>query len=202
MRNIVTRLALAALLLTSSAALAHAETTGATQFMEARQTAVNSVLNKKGKPDAEALGREIDTLLDYEGLSRSALRDHWDARTPTERSEFVGLLKQLVERSYKKNLRSTLGYDIRYLGEDTDELGTVVKTRAKSTTHKREPAITIDYTLHKVDGQWRVIDITTDGVSMVRNYRSQFNRILRKDGWADLIQRMQDRLENESESGV
>ncbi len=105
----------------------------------------------------------------------------------------------LIERNYRKNLRSTLGYDVSYDGVEKIEKGTLVKTVAKSKTNKRQPPVEISYTLWQPDGRWRVVDITTDGVSMVRNYRSQFNRIIRKDGWDELIRRMKDRLANEGD---
>jgi phospholipid transport system substrate-binding protein len=59
--------------------------------------------------------------------------------------------------------------------------------------------VAIDYAMHLRDGTWRVVDVSTDGVSMVDNYRSQFNRIITSDGWGELVARMQRRLEQGSE---
>ena len=75
----------------------------------------------------------------------------------------------------------------------------MVRTTARSKKERRKPPIEIAYALHQVEGKWRVFDVVTDGVSMVRNYRGQFARILRKDGWDGLLQRMRDRLDQGSE---
>jgi phospholipid transport system substrate-binding protein len=167
----------------------------AAQFLKERHTAVDRALSKASKDKAgDALASEIDALLDYDTLSQKALSDHWDERSEADRTRFVGLLKALVERSYRKNLRSTKGYKIEYVGQEEASGGVVVHTLVKSKKKKRAPAVTIDYTMHKKSGRWQVLDITTDGVSMVRNYRSQFNRILRKNGWDELIRRMEERL--------
>ncbi len=69
-----------------------------------------------------------------------------------------------------------------------------VRTLASSASNRRDPAVSIDYQMMKVGNTWRVFDISTDGVSLVRNYRTQFNRIIERDGWDALIARMRDRL--------
>ena len=189
----------AALTWTTGAADADAQADQAQLFLKKRQKTVHALVAKtpEGSPLGDKLSHEIGELLDYQELSRRALKDHWDKRSEAERGEFVGLLKQLVERSYRKNLRSTVGYQIDYLGSDDTDDGALVKTRAQSKKNRRAPAITIDYTLIPAEGRWRVVNITTDGVSMVRNYRRQFNRILRKHGWAELISRMKSRLDKQ-----
>ncbi len=68
-------------------------------------------------------------------------------------------------------------------------------TSARSRTQRRQPPVEIEYTLRRDGRRWRVVDVTTDGVSMVRNYRDQFGRIIARDGWAELIARMERRLE-------
>jgi phospholipid transport system substrate-binding protein len=188
-------LVLAAALFFGSVAQAESDT--AQSFLKTRQGAVTRILEKTPKDQqGDELSKAIGDLLDYDELSKRALSDHWSTRSEAERQEFVSLLKQLVERNYRKNLRSTRGYEVRQVGSEKTPEGTVIKTSAKSKTKKRQPPIEIAYTLWQPSGSWRVVDITTDGVSMVRNYRSQFNRIIRKDGWDALIKRMKDRLAN------
>jgi phospholipid transport system substrate-binding protein len=173
----------------------------ARQFLERKHDSVMSVLRQKPSSSAarqkraDRLGQMLDGLLDYEELSRRALDEHWKERSAEERDKFVELLKQLVERSYRKNLEQTLDYQVRYQGERTEGEGVLVETTARSKSNRRAPPISIDYRLKRTGGQWRVFDVITDGVSMVDNYRNQFDRIIEKDGWNGLLERMQSKLE-------
>jgi phospholipid transport system substrate-binding protein len=182
---------------------AAAQPAQAQQFIERRHAAVHRVLradastaSARTRRDAQ-LDRMLSELLDYDTLSQRSLAKHWEDRSPSERKDFVALLQQLVERSYKRNLENTLGYSVRYTGAEAQDEGVLVQTVARSKKNPRAPAVSIDYRLHKVDGQWRVYDVITDGVSMVRNYRNQFNRIISKDGWSGLLERMRSKLASE-----
>lgn len=174
----------------------------AKEFLKTKHASVIKILKKSTRTPSKSDGQNpklfqtLDELLDYDALSREALKDHWATLTSTQQTEFVGLLKQLVERNYQKNLESTLDYDIRYLNESTQSDGTVVHTVARSKKNRRAPEISIDYTLKKNGGTWQVVDVITDGVSLVSNYRNQFNRIINRDGWDELLKRMRKRIES------
>jgi phospholipid transport system substrate-binding protein len=182
-----------------------AQAAQAKRHLEQRHTAVQRVLGQSPKTDAARarrdaqLDRMLKDLLDYETLSRRSLDNHWDGRSPAERERFVGLLQQLVERSYKRNLENTLDYHVRYAQAEDEADGVMVRTVARSRKNPRAPTVSIDYRLHRVEGQWRVYDVITDGVSMVQNYRSQFNRIIAREGWNGLIDRMKSKLEADEE---
>ena len=88
----------------------------------------------------------------------------------------------------------TMNYTVTYDGADVRGAVVTVRTIASSSSNRRAPAVSIDYQMMKVGDVWRVFDISTDGVSLVRNYRTQFNRIIERDGWDALITRMRDRL--------
>ena len=173
----------------------------ATDFLRARHENVQRVMNRPAHGAAEEERRDgevthqLNDLLDYEELSQRALVDHWSTITEAQRHEFVDLLKKLVERNYRHNLHNTLDYNITYTSETASPQGVVVKTMAKAKHHGREPEIAIDYTVHQVNGVWKVVDIATDGVSLVRNYRSQFHRIITRESWDALIHRMREKLE-------
>ena len=111
----------------------------------------------------------------------------------------MSLLRQLVERNYETNLERILDYEVSYEGEQARGDRTVVTTSARSRAQRRQPPVEIAYAMVQSGGDWRVVDVTTDGVSMVQNYRSQFNRIIDREGWAELISRMERRLEQGAE---
>jgi phospholipid transport system substrate-binding protein len=181
---------------------AEAQATGpATRYLRQRNDDVLRILRRDATTDSartqrsQEVTRILSDLLDYEELSRRALGPHWDQHTEAERREFVDLLRQLVERNYESNLEHLLEFEVSYTGETTGSEGAVVRTEARSRAERRQPPVEITYTLHLQGTAWRVFDVVTDGVSLVRNYRNQFNRIITENGWPELIRRMRERLQ-------
>jgi phospholipid transport system substrate-binding protein len=175
--------------------------TQAQRFLETRHAEVDRVL-RQGPGDARnrRLGTLLDNLLDYPELARRALGRHWEGRSAAERREFSELLEQLVARSYQDNLQRTLSFEVDYLGAEPVSEGVLVKTRARDRRNRRAQPVEIDYSMHRVGDAWRVYDVHTDGVSLVENYRSQFNRIIDREGFPGLLTKMRTRLENGSDA--
>jgi phospholipid transport system substrate-binding protein len=171
----------------------------ATRYLRERNDEVNELLRRPASADRDAgVTRILSALLDYEELARRSLGTHWDGRTPEQRTEFVSLLQQLVEQQYQSNLERVLDYEISYLSEGEIEGGRSVATEARSRAARRQPPIAITYAVRRDGSAWRVVDVTTDGVSMVQNYQQQFNRYITSDGWDGLIRRMRERLARSS----
>lgn len=170
-------------------------------FLEQRHSEVARML-RTAPAQAPAAARDpqldalLGDLLNYEELSKRALRDHWSGLAPAKQAEFVDLLRQLVQRSYRRNMRASLEFSVSYVNETTVDGDVIVHTLARSKKSRRAPEVSIDYALSKAGSGWRVFDVVTDGVSMVTNYRSQFNRIIRKDGWDALLAKMRTRLQD------
>jgi len=101
----------------------------------------------------------------------------------------------LVRAAYRKSLKRISDFDVEFKGEAQGETGQIVKTVAKSRSDARQEPISIDYVVHEVNGKWRVADIVTEGSSLVGNYRAQFRRIIKKNGFPELIKRMKTKLE-------
>jgi phospholipid transport system substrate-binding protein len=174
--------------------LAHAGDT-ALDFVKTRQSELSTLVKKGSAPEnKKKIETVFDSILDYDALAHGSLRDHWGDRSEAERKEFQDVLKQLVQRAYRKNLDRTLDYDVTF-GETAQEAQTyLVKTVAQNRKNAREEPISIDYSLHKVGADWKIRDIVTEGSSLVANYQQQFNRIIKKDGFAELMRRMRKRL--------
>lgn len=166
----------------------------AEEFVKAKQAELMKLL-KQGKSDAE-VDKVFDQVLDYRVLAAAALRDHWAERTPSERDEFTALLAKLVRASYRKNLKKTLGYDVAYKGTEQGKDGELVRTVATSTKDARQEPVSIDYVVQSQAGGQRIVDVVTEGSSMVNNYRSSFNRIMKKGGFAEVLKRMRKRAES------
>jgi phospholipid transport system substrate-binding protein len=160
----------------------------------------------RDSPDAAEIGQLVDSLLDYEGLAERALSSHWDRLTQAQKDEFLNLFKALVAKSYRDNLKETLdNIAIDFLGWEQTTAGSVLvktKVRKLQTRRNRRAEIAINYEMHLVSGTWKMIDVTTDDVSLVQSYRDSFNNIIGaaqtfEAGWADLVGRMRRKLEGE-----
>ena len=126
-------------------------------------------------------------LFDFDEISRRALSRHWAARTPQEQAEFTRLFTDLLERTYVGRIESYSGERIVYLGEAVD--GPFATVRSKVVTRRRTET-PFDYRLHLRDGRWRVYDILIDHVSFVATYRSEFARIIQRESYAALVERL------------
>jgi phospholipid transport system substrate-binding protein len=167
---------------------------GATDVVKAKQSMLFDQL-KQSTPDSQKkVAALFDDMLDYQVLAETSLGSEWGPRTDAEKAQFSDLLKQLVRKSYEKNLKKILNYDVTYVGEDAADSAVMVKTKAKSKTDGREEPIEISFKMVQKGGTWKVDDIVTEGVSLVSSYRSQFTKIVKKDGFPTLIQKMKDKL--------
>lgn len=165
----------------------------ATDVVKAKQTSLFELI-KDSNANKKKVTALFDEMLDYSALAEASLGTEWANRSDAEKAEFSELLKQLVQKAYEKNLKKTLSFNIEYLGEETTGGAIVVKTKAVSKTNAREEPIEINFKMLEKAGAWRVNDIVTEGVSLVSSYRSQFTKIIKKDGFPVLIKKMKDKI--------
>lgn len=185
--------------LTFTLVLPAAAGAGPLEFVKAEQGELVDLLKKPDSPKVRGeLDAVFDRILDYDRLARDSLDKHWTERSEAERTEFKDILKRLVRQAYRKNLKKTLDYDVKYEGETSLSDGRLVRTVARSRVDTREQPISVDYEVHQVaEGRWRIRNIVTEGASLVRSYRNQFGRIIRKEGFAALMNRMKKKLDAE-----
>jgi phospholipid transport system substrate-binding protein len=167
---------------------------GATDVVKSKQTALFDLIKQSTPESEKKVAALFDEMLDYQALSEGSLGTEWAARTDAEKAQFSDLLKQLVRKGYERNLKKILNFGIDYVSEDAAGDAMLVKTKAKSKTDAREEPVEIVFKLAQKGGTWRVQDIVTEGVSLVSSYRSQFTKIVKKDGFPALIQKMKDKL--------
>lgn len=135
--------------------------------------------------------RKIATgIFDLEEAAKRALGPHWGARTPAERAEFVRLFTDLLERSYVSKIELYQGEKITYGAESVEGGQATVRTRVVT---KQGTEIPVSYRLHRRDGRWLVYDVMIEGVSLVANYRSQFNKIIQSSSYEELVKRLRAR---------
>ena len=167
--------------------------------MDTVQTAVASVIRIVTRPDlqgsANALARRAllrsvaDRFFDFPEMAQRSLGYHRVIPSERERAEFVALFRDLLERSYVTTIENYSGEPIVYLREVIE--GDNATVRSKIVT-KRRAEISVDYRLCRVAGGWVAVDVVLENVSLVANYRQQFDRVLRTTSFATLLERMRD----------
>lgn len=170
---------------------------GAEAALKVKQSELTAQLKKGKAADGKKMDQIFDELLDYDALAKDSLGSHWDERSDAEKKEFQDVLKRLVKNAYRKNLKKTLDYEVTYEGVSEAKKGVLVKTVAKNKSNARQEPVHIDYAMHKLDGRWVVGNIVTEGASLVGNYRSQFGRVIKKNGFAELLRRMKKKADKE-----
>ena len=191
------RLASFALTLAALGLLAPSARAGgsAEEFIQTRQAQVTALLRQGQSAQRDKqVAAVLDGMIGYEELAKRSLAAHWGDLSDAQHKEFADILRRLVQRSYEKNLKNILEYRVEYLGEEPGSEGVIVHTRASSAEKPQEEPITIDYLLLQVGSAWKVVDIVTEGSSLVNNYKNQFHRIIQKDGYDTLVKRMKDKL--------
>jgi phospholipid transport system substrate-binding protein len=139
--------------------------------------------------------RVATELFDFDEISRRALSRYWAGRTPEEQAEFTRLFTDLLERAYIGRIESYSGEKILYGGEMVDGSFATVRSRVLTRRNTETP---LEYRLHLKDGRWKVYDILIDNVSFVSTYRSEFSRIMQKESYPVLL----DRLRKHSVEGA
>ena len=134
--------------------------------------------------------RVADGLFDFNGMARLTLYRHWSAQSPRDQDEFVRLFTALLERCYLSTIEDYAGAGITFLGESID--GSYAQVRSRITTDRRVE-ISIDYRLIDRGDRWEVYDVVLDSVSLVSNYRSQFNSIIRASSFGELLTRLRNK---------
>ena len=162
------------------------------------QNTINKVIStlndetlKNDLPARRAILRKIiNAQFNYRQMVMRSLAKNWDVRSAEEQQLFIALFKSLLENSYANKLESFSNEKINYLDEVVKGEYALVKTEVvrKATT------VGVDYKLVRENGVWQVYDFVIEGVSMVRNYRAQFTKIIHKHSYEVLVQKLTDKI--------
>jgi phospholipid transport system substrate-binding protein len=144
----------------------------------------------RDKPDARRaeVRKVAESIFDYPDTARRALGTHWNGRTPQQQQEFVKLFADLLDRAYISKIDLYQGERVQYTGETVNGNEATVKTVI--ATKKGGSDIPVDYRMHTKNGRWLVYDVIIEGVSLVANYRTQFNKIVQTESYDALVQRL------------
>ena len=134
-----------------------------------------------------AVRKVADDIFDFGEIARRSLARHWQPLTDQQRAEFVRLFSDLLERSYISKIELYGGEKILYTNERVEGEQATVGTKIMT---KNGTEVPIDYRLLKRGDRWLVYDVNIEGVSLVSNYRTQFNKIIQTASYHDLVQKM------------
>ncbi|MBI5628886.1 MAG: ABC transporter substrate-binding protein [Candidatus Rokubacteria bacterium] len=147
-----------------------------------------------------AVRKIANDIFDFGEIARRSLGRHWQGRTDKEREEFISLFGDLLERSYISKIELYGGEKILYTNERMDAEVAVVSTKVIT---KNGTEVPIDYRLLRRGDRWLVYDVSIEGVSLVSNYRTQFNKIIQTTSYGELVKKMrakQDEVSFEDEA--
>jgi phospholipid transport system substrate-binding protein len=140
-----------------------------------------------------ALKSAISAIFDYGEMAKRSLGVHWKERSKAEQKEFVNLFATLLEKSYANKIESYENQKIIYDKESIE--GDYAEVKSRVVTAKRDE-FTLDYRLLKEGNRWMVYDVVIEGVSLVSNYRSQFNKIITGQGYGELVRKLKVKSED------
>jgi len=161
----------------------------------------NKDLQQADKKDQRqaAIMKYVNQRFDFEEMSKLTLASKWRERTPEEKKNFQELFADLLKNSYLGRIEAYSGEKVQYEREifDSDQ-----RTRAIVYTKviKNNQEIPINYMMLNKQGEWYVYDVKIEGVSLVRNYRTEFARIISEEKYAGLIKRMKEKIASREEA--
>ena len=146
----------------------------------------------KVKERRDQLKQILFARFDFTEMAKRALGSNWRRRTPQEQEEFVRLFTDILEAAYADIIESYSDEKIVYVNERID--GGFADVGSKLLTQKGEE-YSIHYKAHMVGNEWKVYDVVAENISLVNNYRSQFNRVIANSSYEELVRRLQDKAQ-------
>jgi phospholipid transport system substrate-binding protein len=202
MKTIVWAVAVASLLLVARPAVAGTPTEQVREYTEHVIKVLEDPALKQEdrKHERRAAVRKVAAeAFDVNETARRALGPHWQARTPAEREEFVQLFAELLEQTYISKIDLFGGERLKFISEKIE--GDMASVRAHVMT-RQGTEVPVDARMLRKNDRWLIYDISIENISLVNNYRSQFDRIIRTASYGDLVKRLRTHgeLVNEKET--
>jgi phospholipid transport system substrate-binding protein len=147
-------------------------------------------LKKNPSLRREKLRETIGLRFNYKQMVMRSLAKNYKSRTDKEREEFTGLFKRLLENSYATKIENYQNETIKYVGEQVKGNYALVKTQIV----RKDGTIDVDYKLINEEGIWTVYDFVIEEVSLIRNYRSQFSKIIQTESYDALVSKLSNKI--------
>jgi len=165
--------------------------------IDAVRTSVDGILDilKKGDTMDKATRRSameaiIDERFDFRAMSQRTLATNWKKASDAEKQEFTDLFKQLIQSSYVGKLEAYTNETVEYVAEKAKGRKALVETMIKTASAD----IPLNYKMYSKDGNWLVYDVIIEGVSLISNYRSSYQTIVKQEGFDGLMAKMKAKI--------
>ncbi len=145
----------------------------------------------KAEERRKLIRRAADERFDWSEMARRSLARHWGQRTDEEKKEFVPLFSDLLERTYMRRIENYSGDKVAYEGEKVQGNYSIVKVRVFTSKQVEIPVV---YRLRKKDSDWLIYDVTIEGVSLVKNYRQQFDSLILSSSYQGLVEKLKEKV--------
>ncbi len=145
----------------------------------------------KKKERVDRLRAALDAIFDYEEMAKRALGPHWRQRTSAEQEEFVKLFRDFLEGVYSDKINLYNGEKVRFGREVIDKEFAQVES---TIIQPKGDEISVIYELRQVNGRWKVYDAIVENISIVNNYRSQFDRVISSSSYEELVKRLREKV--------
>jgi phospholipid transport system substrate-binding protein len=138
----------------------------------------------------ERLKEAVNPIFDYEEMARRSLGAHWRRRTPAEQEEFAKLFRAFLEKVYSEKIGLYDGERVVFGRETFDQDYAQVKS---TVINAKGEQLLVVYRLKRTDGKWKVYDAVVENISIVNNYRSQFERVISKSSYEELKKMLKEK---------
>jgi len=149
----------------------------------------NEQLDKEGK--RTQMSALINKRFDFRAMSQRTLATNWKKTTDEEKQQFVALFSQLIENSYIGKIESYTNEKVDYPGEKVKGRKAIVETLIITSSGD----VPVNYKVYQKGDQWLVYDVVIEGVSLISNYRSSYQEIVKKEGFDGLLTKMQEKID-------
>ena len=153
-----------------------------------------AVLRDKSAPlqqRQEKLRQIVAQTFDFTEMAKSALGYHWKELNPQQQQEFTNVFIAFIEDSYLSKLNDYRGQQVQFIKASQDG-GDYAQVNTNIVREGKEP-IHLDFRLRKENGNWKIYDVTVDAISIIANYRNQFNRVMNNQGYDTLIKDLKEK---------
>lgn len=148
-----------------------------------------SGLSAKAKKDQ--ISGKVQRYLNMQSMSRRTLGTYWEGATEEQRQRFTDLFVRVLEGTYLNRIGDYSGGTVKYLKQRVKGDKAIVDTVIVSD----ELEIPVQYKMIYRDDSWQVFDIVIEGVSLIRNYRSSYSEIIRRNGYEGLLALMDEKVQ-------
>jgi len=145
----------------------------------------------KKKERIDRLREAVNPIFDYEEMAKRALGTHWRRRSPAEQEEFVILFRDFLEGIYSDKIDLYGGEKVRFGRQTVDEDFAQVES---TIINPKGEEIAVNYKLRRVNGKWKVYDAVVENISIINNYRSQFDRVISGSSYQELVKRLREKV--------